>query len=98
MSVIETSEGGCEGQMSLFSGFLKEKCSVKPEIGRKLIFHYEGKDYIAQVTKHCGWDFFYINFLGKTPADDDEKIGKTEGWHVCLRGYKEDWDFWEENQ
>ena len=76
----------CEGQMSLFSGFLKEQCDTKPEIGTELVFHYGGKDYDCVVDAHCGYDFFHIIFPGKAPED-------ANGWHISLRGYGKSWNF-----
>lgn len=83
----------CEGQMSLFSGFLREKCDTKPDIGTRLIFHYEKKDYDCIVDAHCGFDFFYVKFSGRKPADDYPEVENTDGWQISLRGYGEDWDF-----
>ena len=85
----------CEGQISLFSGFLKEKCDTKPEIGTRLVFHYGGKDYDCIVADHCGFDIFWIEFTGRKPPDDFKNVGDSDGWHVSLRGYKKDWDFLE---
>ena len=79
--------------MSLFSGFLKEKCDTKPEIGAKLIFHYEGHDYDCIVESHCGYDFFYVTLPGRKPSDDFIDIEDTGGWHLSLRGYGTEWDF-----
>lgn len=83
----------CEGQMSLFSGFLKEKCDTKPEIGTRLVFHYGGKDYDCVVADHCGFDFFWIKFTERKPSDDFNNLGNLDGFHISLRGYKKDWDY-----
>lgn len=95
MSDLDKFNYECEGQMSLFDGMLKEICDTKPEIGKKLIFHYNGKDYPCVVDCHCGYDVFYIKFTGRQPSDDFPEVGKIEsrGWHVSLRGYKKDWDY-----
>lgn len=80
----------CEGQISLFSGFLTEQCDTKPEIGTELIFHDDdGKDYECVVDAHCGYDFFHVEFLNESPSE--------YGWHISLRGYGKRWDFKEKN-
>lgn len=87
----------CEGQISLFEVFdgkiLNEICHTKPAVGKNLIFHYKGKDYPCVVDKHCGYDFFHIEFTDRQPSDDFPEVEKNTGWHVSLRGYKRDWDF-----
>lgn len=83
----------CQGQISLFSGFLKERCDTKPEIGKKLVFHCKGKNYECVVDDHCGYDVFHVKFTGRKPSDDFPEIAITEGWHISLRGYRLDWDF-----
>ena len=83
----------CAGQMTLFSGMLKEICDTKPDIGTHLVFHYENKNYDCVVKKHCGSDFFYVEFMDRQPSDDFNDLGDSDGWHVSLRGYKKDWDF-----
>ena len=93
MSDLDKFNYECAGQISLFSGFLKEKCDTKPEIGAKLIFHYEGHDYDCIVKSHCGFDFFYVRFISRNPSDDFKDVEDVGGWHVSLRGYKKDWDF-----
>lgn len=93
MSDLDKFNYDCEGQMSLFDGFLKEECDTKPSIGTKLIFHYEGNDYPCVVASHCGFDFFWIKFTGRKPADDLNDVEDTGGWHLSLRGYGTDWDF-----
>lgn len=80
-------------QMSLFGGMLKEVCDTKPEIGTKLVMHYEGNDYPCVVTAHCGFDFFYVKFIDAKPHDNDTDVDDTDGWHLSLRGYMKDWDF-----
>lgn len=79
-------------QISLFDGFLDDP-SVKPPIGTKVIFFYEGKRYPAIVTSHCGetYDFFYIKFTGRQPSDDDSEVKDSGGWHVSMRGKGKDW-------
>ena len=74
-------------QMSLFDGLLNEMCDTKPEIGRNLIFLYKGQEYHCKVEAHCGYDFFWVKFLS-TPTPED-----SEGWHISVRGYKEDWRY-----
>lgn len=81
------------GQMSLFSGLLRETCDTKPEIGSRLIFHYKGLDYPCKVAKHCGWDFFWIEFTGRNPSADDVNVCDSGGWHISLKGYGKDWNF-----
>lgn len=83
----------CTGQMSLFDGMLTELCDTKPEIGRKLTFHYMGKDHECTVAAYCGADFFYVEFTGRQPSDDYPEVDDSGGWHISLRGYKKDWDF-----
>lgn len=95
MSDLEKFNYECEGQISLFSGFLRERCDTRPEIGKMLVFHYGGNDYDCIVAKHCGYDFFFVEFTGRTPADDFTDIEDVGGWHVSLRGYRKDWDFQE---
>lgn len=80
-------------QISLFNGILTEICDTKPEIGTKLVFHYAGGDYDCIVAKHCGFDFFWVEFTGRKPSDDFKDLGDSDGWHVSLRGYKKDWSF-----
>lgn len=68
----------------------------KPAIGLSVVFFYNGNTYPAVVSAHCGMDFFYINFIGRTPLDDypkDFRPAGTTGWHISLRGYKESWDY-----
>ena len=65
MSDLDKFNYECAGQISLFIGFLKEKCDTKPEIGAKLIFHYEGHDYDCIVESHCRFDFFYVRFIAE---------------------------------
>lgn len=83
-------------QMSLFGGLLKEQCDTKPEVGTRLVMHYEGKDYPCIVERHCGFDFFYVKFTDKTPHEEDPDVSDTDGWHLSIRGYRKDWDFPEE--
>ena len=80
-------------QMTLFDGRLTDVCEVKPEIGSRLVFIYEGKEYPCEVIDHCGYDFFYVRFTGRAPEDDDEQLAKTGGFHLSLRGFKEHWRF-----
>ncbi len=83
-----------DGQMTLFDGILTDICEVKPEIGSRLVFFYEGKEYPCIVEKHCGYDFFWVRFTGRRPQDDDEEIFEDcDGWHLSVRGYKQDWRF-----
>lgn len=83
-------------QMSLFGGLLKEQCDTKPEVGTRLIMHYNGKDYPCVVDAHCGFDFFYVKFTDRKPSDDNLRLSNTAGWHLSLRGYLKDWEFPEE--
>lgn len=87
----------CEGQVSLFDVFdektLNGICHTKPAVGKSLVLHYKGKDYPCIVNKHCGYDFFHIEFTDRQPSDDFPEVEKNTGWHVSLRGYKRDWDF-----
>ena len=79
------------GQMSLFDGRLTDVCEVKPEIGSRLVFQYDGKDYPCKVAAHCGYDFFYIKFTGRQPADDKPNIDRTGGWTISLRSFGKSW-------
>lgn len=79
-----------QGQISLFDGFI-DNSNEKPDIGTKVIFFYEGKQYPAVVTAHCGQDWFYITFTDRQPADDDPEVDDSGGWHVSLRGKGKDW-------
>jgi hypothetical protein len=79
----------CEGQLSIFDGFLTELCDTKPEIGRKLVFIYEGQEYPCIVEAHCGYDFFWVRFTDNAPEH-------AEGWHLSLRGYGESWKYTKE--
>lgn len=81
-----------DGQLSLFDGFITN-VDEKPPIGTKVIFYYEGKNYPAVVTAHCGADYFYIEFTDRKPSDDNADIEKASGWHVSLRGYGTDWEY-----
>lgn len=83
-------------QMSLFGGLLKEVCDTKPEVGTRLVMHYEGKDYPCVVTNHIGFDFFYVKFVNAKPQDDNRDLSESDGWHLSLRGYMKDWDYPEE--
>ena len=87
MSIFDRYE--CDGQISLFSGFIKEQCDTKPDIGQRLVFHHDGTDYDCIVDAHCGYDFFHVKFIGKMPED-------ASGYHLSLRGYGKSWDFKEE--
>ena len=80
-------------QITLFDGLLTDICEVKPEIGTKLVFMNEGHEYPCVVAGHCGYDFFYVRFTGRTPSDDDTSYGECDGWHISLRGYKRNWKF-----
>ena len=93
MSDLDKFNYECPGQMSLFSGFLKESCDTKPEIGTRLVFHYGGNDYDCVVASHCGFDFFWVEFIERKPSDDFKDLGNLDGFHISLRGYKKDWDF-----
>lgn len=75
-----------EGQMSLFDGFLTEVCDTKPEIGRRLVFIYDGKEYPCKVEVHCGYDYFWVRFDEPGPVS-------APGWHISLRGYGKDWRY-----
>lgn len=77
----------CEGQMSLFDGMLREQCDTKPEVGTKLIFHHNGKDYLGVVDTHCGMDYFHIKLTDNIYPDT------PSGVHLSLRGYKKSWDY-----
>lgn len=90
---MEAQEEVYGWQMSLFGGLLKEVCDTKPEVGTKLVMHYEGKDYPCVVDVHCGFDFFFVKFTGRTPHDDDPDVAESDGWHLSLRGYIKDWSF-----
>ena len=79
---------GMDGQISLFDELIQNP-EDKPFIGTKVLFHYKGKSYPAIVTAHCGYDFFYIEFIGNKPQESNS------GWHVSMRGYKKDWDYME---
>ena len=81
-----------DGQISLFDGFIKDT-EEKPEIGTKVIFFYEGKQYNAVVTSHCGLDWFYIKFTDKQPSDDDPEVDDSGGWHISVRGKGKDWEY-----
>lgn len=95
MSDLDKFNYECKGQISLFSGMLKEQCDTKPDIGTELVFHYKGKDYPCVVTTHCGYDFFFVKFSDAKPHDNNPEVENTDGWHLSLRGYKKDWDFME---
>lgn len=82
-----------DGQMTLFDGLLTDICEVKPEVGTELVFINDGHEYPCVVEKHCGYDFFYVRFTGRTPKDDDPDYGDCDGWHLSLRCYKDAWDF-----
>ena len=81
-----------DGQLNLFDGLVDDP-NKKPEIGTKVIFFYNGNQYPAVVSDHCGFDYFYIEFTGRKPADDDSDVSNCPGWHVCMRGRKKDWDY-----
>lgn len=81
------------GQMTLFDGVLTDICEVKPEVGTELIFMIDGHEYPCVVERHCGYDFFYVRFTGRTPADDNPDYGESDGWHLSLRAYKDKWNF-----
>ena len=81
------------GQMTIFDGILTNICEVKPEIGSKLIFVQDGHEYPCIVENHCGYDFFWVRFTGRTPRDDNEQYGESKGWHLSLRGFKTNWRF-----
>lgn len=83
----------CEGQMSLFDGLLKNEGYEKPAIGTHIVFMQDGREYQAIVEDHCGYDMFWVRFTGRTPHDDDEEYGDTEGWHLSLRGYGKSWKY-----
>lgn len=93
MSDLDKFNYECEGQMSLFDGMLKEICDTKPAVGKKLIFHFKGKDYPCVVDTHCGHDFFYIKFTDRQPSDDFPEVAESGGWHISLRGYKKNLDY-----
>lgn len=80
-------------QMSLFGGLLKETCDTKPEIGTRLVMHYDGNDYPCVVAAHCGFDFFYVKFIDTKPHDNNPDVADSDGWHLSLKGYMKDWDF-----
>ena len=75
----------CEGQVSLFDVFdektLNGICHTKPAVGKSLVLHYKGKDYPCIVNKHCGYDFFHIEFTDRQPSDDFPEVKKNTGWH-----------------
>lgn len=79
-----------DGQVSLFDGFV-DNPNEKPSIGTKVIFHYEGKNYPAYVSYHCGHDYFVIIFTDRKPSDDNPDVGLCSGWHVSMRGKNKDW-------
>lgn len=79
-------------QISMFDELVQDP-EKKPIIGTDVIFFLGGEIYDAVVTKHIGHDFFYIVFLDKKPSDDNPDIYPAEGWHISMRGYKEDWDY-----
>lgn len=85
MSDLDKFNYECEGQVSLFD-VLDEKtlngiCYTKPAVGKSLVFHYKGKDYPCIVDKHCGYDFFHIEFTDRQPSDDFPEVKKNTGWH-----------------
>lgn len=80
-----------DGQVSLFDGLIDDPNKM-PDVGTKVIFHYEGKDYPAYVSYHCGLDYFVIVFTDRKPSDDDPQIAVSSGWHVSVRGRGKDWD------
>lgn len=82
-----------DGKMTLFDGVLTDICEVKPEVGAELIFWKGGHEYPCVVETHCGYDYFYVRFTDRTPADDSPDYGECEGWHLSLRGYKDNWKF-----
>ena len=82
-----------DGQMTLFDGKLTDICEVKPEIGTELIFMLDGHEYPCVVEVHCGYDFFWVRFTGRTPSDDNPDYEESDGWHITLRGYKHNWKF-----
>ncbi len=90
MNSLDKFKAGCEGQISLFNGFLKEMCDTKPEVGTRLIFHYFSKDYECVVKSHCGHDYFYVEFTGRKPQNESHIM---DGYHLSLRCYKSVWDF-----
>lgn len=81
-----------DGQISLFE-YMDEIATEKPPIGTEIIFILNEKRYEAVVTKHMGFDYFYIKFKDRKPSDDNENLSDSDGWHVSLRGYKDCWLF-----
>ena len=81
-------------QISIFDFLREDYCDKKPEIGTRLFYiDDEGKEYPCVVVDHCGYDFFYVRFTDRTPADDNPNYGECEGWHLSIRGFKESWRF-----
>ena len=82
-----------DGQMSFLGGVITEEIYNKPKIGAKLIFENNGHEYPCEVSNHCGHDFFYVRFTGRTPRDDDPQYGECEGWHLSMRGFGDSWRY-----
>lgn len=83
----------CEGQLSLFDGFLDNEGYKKPAIGTNIVFMLDGNEYPCIVDSHCGYDMFWVRFTDRKPHDDDENIYNTDGWHLSLRGYGNSWKY-----
>ena len=83
----------CEGQLSLFDGFLDNEGYKKPAIGTNIVFMLDGNEYPCIVDSHCGYDMFWVRFTDRNPHDDDENIYNTDGWHLSLRGYGKSWKY-----
>ena len=85
-----------DGQFSFLTGKIEEERHSKPSVGTRLVYLMDGREYPCQVEAHCGYDMFWVRFLGRQPSDDDPDIGACEGWHLSMRGYGESWRYVEE--